>query len=100
MMVGWFRAVGCLFALCLTLTAQSCQETVAPVAEPYLLDIPVGLHANAQNIPANAQNIPADNPMTAANTELIWKPASDSGGVCPCPPDQDEWIRRRLVIDK
>jgi cytochrome c peroxidase len=63
MMVGWFRAVGFFFVFCLALTAQSCQETVPPVADPYLLDIPLGLDATAQNIPA-------DNPMTAANIEL------------------------------
>ncbi len=62
-MVGRFRAVGYFLALCLSLTAQSCQKSAAPVAESYPLEIPLGLDANAQNIPI-------DNPLTAAKVEL------------------------------
>lgn len=55
--------VGCLIALFLTLNSQNCHEAVTPVAEPFLLEIPLGLDANAQIIPA-------DNPLTAAKIEL------------------------------
>ncbi|MFQ5652574.1 MAG: cytochrome-c peroxidase [bacterium] len=63
MMAGWFRAFGYVSALCFSLIAQSCQDAAAPVAGPYLLEMPLGLDANARNIPA-------DNPLTAAKVEL------------------------------